>query len=340
MKKIISSITAFLFITVLNTVYAQKTAWHILKTFHIASSGGWDYLAVGPLNKLYVSHGTQVNILNKETGDSLGVIENTTGVHGIAFDKNNGKGYTSNGRLNNVFVFDLSSGKVITQIGTGENPDAILYEPFSKKIITCNGRSKDLSVIDPSTNKVIVTIPVGGKPETAVSNNEGKLYVNIEDKSEIVEVETKNFTVLHHWTVAPGEEPTGLAIDIKTHRLFAGCGNKQLIVMNAENGKIIAHPAIGDGCDGVAFDSNTKNIFASNGEGTLSIYNEETADQYNLVATVPTKKGARTIAVDEETHKIYLPTAEFEPTPATSVTEPKTRPKMKEGTFQVLVIGQ
>jgi YVTN family beta-propeller protein len=156
-------------------------SFHILKTFHIASAGGWDYLAIGPgNNRLYVSHGTQVNILNKSTGDSVGIIPNTTGVHGIAFYKPQNKGFTSNGRLNNVTVFDLETNAVITQIETGENPDAILFEPFSNKIITCNGTSKNLSVIDPVEGKVIASIPVGGKPETAVSNEKGKLYVNIE----------------------------------------------------------------------------------------------------------------------------------------------------------------
>ncbi|MBS1611012.1 MAG: PQQ-binding-like beta-propeller repeat protein [Bacteroidetes bacterium] len=336
MKKQFLIVIIFMTVQAFNYTQAQTTSWHIQQTFHIASGGGWDYLAIGPNNKLYVSHGTQVNILDKNNGDSLGVIENTTGVHGIAFDKEAGKGYTSNGRLNNVTVFDLETNKIITQIPTGENPDAILYETFSKKIITCNGHSNNLSVIDPQTATVIATIAVGGKPETAVSNDAGKLYVNIEDKSQVVEVDLKTFTVLNYWSIAPGEEPTGLAIDKKTNRLFAGCGNKQLIVLNAANGKVINKLPIGDGCDGIAFDKTTGNIFASNGEGTLSIYHEKDANYYEKVMTLPTRRGARTITVDEETHKVYLPTAEFEPQAATD----KQRPKMKAGTFQVLVIGQ
>jgi YVTN family beta-propeller protein len=314
----------------------EKNAFHISRVFHIQSGGGWDYIAVGPgNNRLYVSHGTQVNILDKTTGDSIGVIENTTGVHGIAFDPVNGKGYTSNGRLNNVTVFDLNSNKMIAQIATGENPDAILYDPFSKKIITCNGRSKDLSVIDPAENKVIATIPVGGKPETAVSNETGKLFVNIEDKNEIAEIDMNSFTVLHHWSITPGEEPTGLAFDKKSNRLFAGCGNKWLIVVNAATGKIDGQVPIGDGCDGVGFDATTKNIFTSNGEGTLSVIHEKSAGKFELLATVPTKRGARTIAVDPLTHLVYLPTAEFE------AREPNSpgRPPMIPGTFQVLVVG-
>jgi DNA-binding beta-propeller fold protein YncE len=315
---------------------AQKD-FTILKTFHIQSGGGWDYIAIGPgNNRLYVSHGTQVNILNQATGDSVAVIENTTGVHGIAFDKSQNKGFTSNGRLNNVTVFDLNSNAVITHVPTGANPDAILYEPFTKKIITCNGRGKNLSIIDPVSNKLLDSIDVGGKPETAVSNGAGKLYVNIEDKNEIVVVDLKTWSVEAHWSLAPAEEPTGLAFDKTTNRLFAGCGNKLLAIVDAGNGKVIETLPIGDGCDGAGFDAGTKNIFTSNGEGTLSVYHEKAADKFEWVANVATKRGARTIVVDEQTHLIYLPTAEFEPMDPNQ----KGRPKMIPGTFQVLVIGQ
>ena len=337
MKKSIFFLAIIITVAALNNANAQND-FHILKTFHIQSAGGWDYIAVGPgNNRLYVSHGTQVNILNQTTGDSIGVIENTTGVHGIAFDKSQNRGYTSNGRLNNVTVFDLTTNAVITQIATGINPDAIMYEPFTKKIITCNGRSKNLSIIDPITNKLLDSIDVGGKPETAVSNGTGKLYVNIEDKNEIVVVDLKTWTVEAHWPLAPAEEPTGLAFDKTTNRLFAGCGNKFLAVVDAATGKVIETLPIGNGCDGAGFDASTKNIFTSNGEGTLSVYHEGAADKYELLANVTTKRGARTIAVDEQSHLIYLPTADYE---AVDPNAPKARPKMIPGTFQVLVIGQ
>ena len=309
----------------------------IINNFHIASGGGWDYLTTGPVNNwLYVSHGTQVNILNKINGDSVGVIENTTGVHGIAFSVADKKGFTSNGRLNSVTVFDMNTNKVLTQIPTGQNPDAILYEPFSKKIITCNGRSNNLTVIDPVQNKVTDSISVGGKPETAVSDAMGKLYVNIEDKNEIVVVDTRTFKVINHWSIAPGQEPTGLAIDNKTHRLFAGC-DKLLIVINATNGNIIDKITIGEGCDGVAFDEASNNIYTSNGgDGTLTVVNEKSADKFVVLENVSTKKGARTIAIDKQTHRIYLPTAEFEDKKPGQT----GRPAMKPGTFQILVIGK
>jgi len=336
MKKII--ILAAITLGACVNLFAQKDKFHLISTFHIQSTGGWDYIAIGPgNNRLYVSHGTQVNILNKTTGDSIGVIENTTGVHGIAFDKEHNKGFTSNGRLNNVTVFDLTNNAVITQIPTGANPDAIMYEPFTKKIITCNGRGRNLSIIDPVSNKLVDSIDVGGKPETAVSNGAGKFYVNIEDKNEIVEVNLKTMKVEAHWPLAPAEEPTGLVFDTKTNRLFAGCGNKLLVAVNAANGKVIGTFPIGDGCDGAAFDPETKNIFTSNGDGTMSVFKEKSADNIEMTTTVTTKRGARTITIDSSTHLLYLPTAEFEnPDPKA----PNARPKMIPGTFQVLVIGQ
>jgi len=332
MKKL-TLIASILIIAI--TTNAQQ-GLHIINTLHIASSGGWDYLEVGPVNDwLYVSHGTQVNILNKKTGDSVGVIENTTGVHGIAFDVANKKGYTSNGRLNTVTVFDMNTNKALAQIATGQNPDAIMYEPFSKKIITCNGRSKNLSIIDPAQNKTIDSVDVGGKPETAVSDGAGKIFVNIEDKNEIVAIDASTFKVLNHWSIAPADGPTGLAYDKVTKRLFAGC-DKKLVVLDATSGKVIATPAIGDGCDGVAFDAARKNVYTSNGEGTITVIHEENADKFTVTENAVTKRGARTIAIDKTTGVLYLPTAEFE------AMEPgqKGRPKMKAGTFQVIVVGK
>jgi YVTN family beta-propeller protein len=335
MKKLTLALAA-IFIMGSVTNAQSSTGLHVVKTFHIASAGGWDYLEVGPVNDwLYVSHGTQVNILNKNTGDSAGVIENTTGIHGIAFDVANSKGYTSNGRLNNVYAFDMKTNKVLATIATGQNPDAISYEPFSKKIITCNGRSKNLSIIDPQQNKVIDSVDVGGKPETAVSDGTGKLFVNIEDKNEIVAVDTKTFKVIGHWSITPGESPTGLAYDHVTKRLFAGC-EKLLIVIDATNGKIVEKLPIGDGCDGVAFDPTTNNIFTSNGEGTITVIHEESADKFRVVENIITKKGARTIAIDRATGLLYLPTAEFDP----KEMDQRGRPKMIPGTFQVLVVGK
>lgn len=313
--------------------YSQQS-FSITDSFKIASAGGWDYLAVQPnSDRLFVSHGTQVNVVNKETGDSIGVIPNTIGVHGIAFVPSLNKGFTSNGRLNNLFVFDLNTLTVNDSIATGKNPDAIFYDEYSKKIITCNGGSNDVTFIDPVAGKVVGTTAVGGKPETAVSNEAGKIYVNVEDKNEIVVLNANTMKVEAHWSLKPGEAPTGLAIDNNTKRLFAACGdNNQLVILNAATGDVVKRFPIGEHCDGAAFDATLKNIYTSNGEGTLSVFHEADADTFNKLETVTTRIGARTIAVDQQTHKIYLPTAAFDK----QVTQ--GRAKMIPGTFKVLLV--
>jgi len=327
----------FLALASVNAV-GQKSGYTVLKSYPIASAGGWDYIALSPTtNNLYVSHSTQVNILNKNTGDSVGVIPGTTGVHGIAFVPGLKKGYTSNGKLNNVTVFDLNSNTMLKQIETGENPDAIMYDSYTKLIYVCNGRSKDISVIDPNTDEVIKTIALGGKPETAVSDDAGLIYVNIEDKSEIKVIDTKTYEVAKTYKTGRGEEPSGLAIDTKTKRLFAGCDNKLLVVLNAENGKVVAELPIGDGCDGEVFDDDQKLIFSANGEGTLTAIKEVNKDKFEVVENIPTQKSARTLCLDPETHQIFLPAAEFLPQTAE---EKGKRPGMKPGTFKVLVVGK
>ncbi|GAC1532465.1 MAG: hypothetical protein NVS3B15_12660 [Sediminibacterium sp.] len=321
------------------TCAQSASGYHITNTFHIASPGGWDYPSADQgSNKLYLSHGSQVNIIDNTTGDSLGVIPNTTGVHGVAFVDALGKGYTSNGRLNNVTVFDLKTGKVLGQVATDKNPDWIMYDPFSKKVITSNHSAGTLTVIDPAADKVVATIPAGGsKLETVVSDNAGKVFVNAEDKNEIVVVDMVKYTVTAHWSLAPGEGPTGLAIDVKTKRLFAAC-DKLLVVMDATDGKIIDKLPIGDGCDGAVFDPVTKLVFTANGEGTMTVIKEVSKNAFKVIENIPTRRGARTITLDEKTHRLFLPTADFEPLAAGA---PKgSRPKMIPGSFQVLVLGK
>lgn len=316
------------------------TGYHVRKILPISGNDGWDYLAVEPASdRLFVSHGTHVAIVDKKTGDSLGIIPNTTGVHGIAFDIDLGRGYVSDGRLDSVTVFDLNTLAVLDRVATGKDPDAILFEPYTKQIITCNGHSDDLSVIDPVTDTVVATIWVGGKPETAVSNGKGMVYINIEDKGEIAAVNITTHTVTNRWPLAPGEGPTGLAYDPETDRLFSGCDG-QLIVMAATDGQIIAHLPIGDHCDGVAFDPEQKRIFTSNGEGTITIIKEESADQFKVEGTVPTRPGARTIALDPITHDLYLSTSDLGETPAPTSENPHPRPALIPGTFKVLVVGK
>lgn len=330
-KNIFLFICSFMFCA---SLFAQISSLKVADTFHIQSGGGWDYIyADTASNKLFVSHGTQVNVLDKNSGDSLGIIPNTNGVHGIALVHKLNKGFTSNGRANNVTVFDLNTLQVTDSIATGENPDAIFYDDYSKKIITCNGKSKNLSVIDPSTNSVVATIDVKGKPETAVSDGEGKIFINNEDLSEIEVVNINSMKLIHSWKIAPGEAPSGLSIDRSTKRLFAGCDNKVLMVIDATNGKVVSKVPIGDGCDGTAFDPSIKTIYSSNGEGTLTIIKEVSKDKFEVQKNFETKRGARTLSVDVNSHIIYLPTADFG--------EPSTgekRSPMIPGSFQILVI--
>ena len=318
------------------SVYAQKQAgYHISKTFHIKSGGGFDYITVDSAsNRLYVSHGNQVNVVDKVTGDSIGVIKSDKDVHGIALVHALGKGYITNGGANSALVFDLKTLKTIGHVPTGQFADGILYDDFSKKVITCNGRSKNMTVIDPATDKAVATITLTGWPETAASDGKGRIYVNNAEKSEMDVIDAKTFKVIHTWPIAPGKGASGLAIDRATMRLFAGCDNKMLVVMDANTGKVVTTLPIGDECDAVGFDKKLHTIYSSNGEGTLTIIKEQSPNKFEA-KTLKTKEGARTIAVDQVSHTLYLPTGEFEPKKAGDF-----RPKLKAGTFQVLVVSQ
>ena len=317
-----------------------KTGLHVIADYPIHSTGGWDYItADGPSGQVYVSHGMQVNILNAATGDSVGYIPNTQGVHGIAIAHDFNKGYTSNGRANNITVFDLKSNKVLKMVTAGTNPDAICYDDFGKKVYAFDGRSKDATVIDAATDSVVATIPLGGKPETGVSDGKGKVFVNIEDTGEEVEIDATTFKILNRWKLTGGEEPSGLAMDRETNRLFIGCGgNQKMIVLDAANGTMLATFPIGR-CDGVGFDPGLKLAYSSNGEGTVTVVRELSADKFEFVENITTEPGARTIGVDVVTHKLYLPTAQMKPAPAATTDNPRPRPQQIPGTFHVVVVG-
>ncbi len=324
----------YIFLIFISISCSSQEHMVVAKTFKIGGEGGWDYIALND-HKLYVSHSTHVNIIDENSGDSLGIIEGTTGVHGIAFYNALNKGYTSNGRLNNVFVFDLATNKILKQIPTGDNPDAIMYDAFSNKIITCNGSGKSLSIIDPEADSVIATIELDAKPEEAVTDGHGKLYVNLEDKSQVSKIDLKNNKILSRWPIAPGESATGLAIDTKTNRLFAGCDNQLLVVLDAESGKLITTIPIGEGCDGVVFDDEQKMIYTSNGEGNVTAIKEEGNNKFKIVETIPTKKSARTLTIDKATHTLYLPAADIEPAEKGAANQ---RGNIKPGSFAVLVV--
>src|SRR6185312_2152092 len=270
---------------------AQQTGnYHISTTFHIQSGGGYDYTTVDPSsNRLYVSHGTQVNVVDKATGDSIGVIKTDHDVHGIALVHTLGKGYITNGSANSVVVFDLKSFKVLGHVPTGPFADGILYDDFSGKVITCNGRGKNMTVIDPETDKVVATIQLTGWPETAQSDGKGHIYVNNAAKSQMDVIDARTFRVIHSWPIAPGKSASGLAIDRATMRLFAGCDNKLLVVMDATNGKVVQTLPIGDGCDAVGFDKTLSTVYSSNGEGTLTIIKEQNPTRFVVEENLKTK---------------------------------------------------
>ena len=335
MKKITFVISLLSALT-LTSAYAQKPNYHITNTFHIKSAGGYDYCTVDSRSgNLYLSHGTQVNIINKTTGDSIGVIQTGKDVHGIALVHELGKGYISNGGANSALVFDLKTNKVLGHVPTGMFADGIFYDDFSKKVITCNGRSKNMTVIDPTTDHVVATIQLTGWPEAAISDGKGKIYVNNAEKSEIDVIDATTYKILNTWPLVPGKHPSGLAIDRGSMRLFSGCDNKVLVVMDATTGKIVTALPIDDECDAVGFDEKLKTVYSSNGEGTLTIIKEISPNKFMVAQVLKTEKGARTQAVDQFTHKVYLPTANFKPK------DPKSfRPAAIPGTFRVLVVGK
>jgi DNA-binding beta-propeller fold protein YncE len=299
----------------------------------------WDYLTADPgAHRLYVSNGTRVVVVDTAAGKVIGEIPDTAGVHGIALAPGLGKGFISCGRANKVVVFDLKTLKATSEVATGKNPDAISFEPVSGRVFTFNGGSKDSTAFDAKTGVVAGTIPMGGKPEFSQVDGKGKIYVNNEDTSEILEVDAKALTVARKWSLAPCEEPSGLAIDTKHARLFSVCGNKLMAISDIKTGKLLTTLPIGEGADGVAFDPGTGTAFSSNGEGTMTVV-REVKGKYEVVQTVTTKRGARTVAVDTATHRVYTPTAAFGPAPAATDQNKHPRPPMLADTFHLLIVA-
>lgn len=314
--------------------------YNLVRTIPLGGEGGWDYLTVdAAAHRLYVSHATRVQVVDTVKGVVVGEIPNTEGVHGIAIAPELGRGYTSNGRANTVTVFDLKTLAVITTVKvSGDNPDAITYEPTSGRVFTFNGRSANATAIDAATGQIVGTLPLAGKPEFAVADGRGKVYVNIEDKSLLVAFDARTLTITGQWPLAPCQEPSGLAIDREHRRLFSVGGNKLMAVVDADNGRVITTIPIGAGVDGAAFDPAAGLAVSSNGEGTVTVVREDSPERFTVVGTVQTKRGARTIALDEATHRLYLPTAQFGPPPSPTADRPHPRPSILPGTFEILVL--
>lgn len=316
-----------------------KGVWKLKTIWQVGGEGRWDYVTVDPsASRLYVPRSTHVQVLDTNTGKVIGDIPDTAGVHGVALVPDVNRGFTSNGRAGTVTVFDLKTLKVEGTVKVGQNPDDILYDPHSRKVFAFNGRSNDATVIDPTadaTSAAVMTIPLGGKPEAGVSDEKGRVYVNLEDKSEIAVIDTNAMKVTATWNIDGGQEPSGLALDKKHQILFAGCGgNNVMAFVDAKTGRTLGKPMpIGKGVDGCAFDPGTGEAFASCGDGTLWIVKE--LPPYNFIYGEPvsTRPGARTLALDPTGHAVYLPTAAFEP-----AKPGERRPAMKPDSFMIVVV--
>ncbi len=312
------------------------SGYHVIKTIPLGGEGGWDYVYVdSDARRVYVSRGTHVVVVDADTYAVVGDIPDTQGVHGIAVASGLGRGFTSNGRADSVTIFDLKTFKPIGTAKTDANPDAVLYEPVTKRVFTFNGRGKNATAINAAEGSVAGTIPLNGKPEFAVADGKGAIYVNNEDSSDLYHLDAQSLKELHHWPLAPCKSPSGLAMDTANRRLFSVCDEKVMAVVNADTGKVVATPAICEGPDAAGFDPSTGYAFASCGDGNLTVIHEDSPDKFTVVENVPTKRSARTMGLDLKTHKIFLPAADFDP-PAPG----ERRGKMKPGSFVLVVVGK
>ena len=315
------------------------SGYHRAQEILLGGDGGWDYLTFDEgTRRLYVSRSSQVIVFDPDSGKTVGMIPETPGVHGIAVAPELGTGYTSNGRDGTVTVFDLRTLRQRERITVGSNPDAIVYEPATKRVFAFNGASRTASVIDAQTGSVIDTLPLGGKPEFAVADGHGAIFLNLEDKSEVEKIDARRLSIDVHWPVAPCQNPSGISMDVAHRRLFVGCANRLMAIVDADLGRVITTLPIGSGCDATAFDSQANLALSSNGDGTLTVVREESPDRFVVVDNVATKVGARTMAVDPQQRRVYLVTAEFGPRPAATADQPRPRPSIIPGTFSLLVM--
>jgi YVTN family beta-propeller protein len=332
MKKIIYILTLILGSSFLILQAQTSSNYKIVNKIHLDGDEKWDYLFSDDLNnRLYISHGSMVHVVDESNGTIVGNITGLNGVHGIAIDPDLEKGFISSGKDSSVAIFNIKTLQIIAKVTvTGKGPDAIMFDSFSKKVFVFNGKTNNATVIDAATNKILTTIPLDGKPEFSVSDGRGKVYVNLEDKSSIAVINPTTCKVEHVWPIAPGEEPTGLSLDNVTHRLFSVCGNKLMIITDAISGKVISSLPIGEKSDGTAFDPGLKRAYSSNGDKTMTVVKEGANGKYVATENVPTQEGARTITVNKMTHHIYLSAADFEKA------QDGQKPKIKPGTFVIL----
>lgn len=315
--------------------------YHFLKEIPVGGEGGWDYLSIDSAgHRLYVTHASKVVVIDLDKETVVGEIAHTPGVHGFALAPELQRGFSSNGRENKACIVDLKTLDTLLKVDTGKNPDAILYEPGQKEVYTFNGGGLSATVFEANSGKVVATITLSGKPEFAVADPKaGRVYCNIEDKSEVAVIDTKTHTVINTWPIAPGAEASGMAFDLAHHRLFLGCHNKLMVMMDSANGKVVATVPIGSGVDANAFDPGTQLAFSSNGEGTVTIAREESPEKLTVVQTLKTERGAKTMALDPRTHQIYLAALKYEAAPEAAAGAPRPRAKAIPGSMRILVYG-
>ena len=333
MKRILCAvIMAGLFVSV--PAWAQKQ-YKVVNRVKLGGEGGWDYLTYDKdAHRLFITRGNHVMVVDTNILKVADDIPDLSGIHGVALAPELGRGFISNGGDNSVTIFDLKTLKKLDNVKVGERPDAILYDPFTKYVFTFNARGKDSTVVDAATGKVVGAIPLGGKPEFPATDAKGTVFVNIEDKSQIVEIDAAKITVLNTWSVTPCQEPSALAFDKAHHRLFAGCDNKMMAVVDSDSGKVVTTVPIGGGVDAGRLNPNTQEVFMSCGEGVLAVIHEDSPDKYTVTQNLPTEKGARTMAMDYENNVAYLVTARRESKPPA----PGQRPAMVPGSFELIVV--
>ncbi|HXM68024.1 MAG TPA: hypothetical protein VN911_14920 [Candidatus Acidoferrum sp.] len=321
---------------------AAGPGYKVVNTYKVGGDGGWDYLTADvAARRLYISRATHVIVLDLDSGKSIGDIGDTPGVHGIALAPELGRGFISNGREGTVSIFDMKTLATSGKVKVGDNPDAILYDSPTKRVFTFNGKSQDSTAIDAETGTVLGTIKLDGKPEFAASDGKGGVWVNIEDKSELVSIDPNKLEVKSKWPLAPCTEPSGLSLDKKNRRLFVGCDNKMMAVVDADTGKVLATPPIGEGVDATAFDDGTGLAFAScGGDGVLTVVREDSPEKFSVAENIPTQAGARTLALDSKTHKVFVVTAKFGPPPAATADNPHPRRSILPDSFVVLVLSK
>ena len=338
MKHLHSIMAAFSFLTL--SISSAEAKLRVADRLKLGGDGGWDCLTFAPKsNRLYVARGDRVLVVDTATGKLVDEIKGLDGAHGVAIVDEHNRGFASSGKTNELFVFDLKTDKIEVKLKTGENPDIVHYDEASKKVLVFNGKSKDVTVVDPASLKTSGPIALGGKPEFAAGDGKGRIFVNLEDTSETVELELREMKVTRRFSLKPCEEPTGLAFDASSSHLIAACGNKMIVVLDAKSGKVLQTLPAGEGMDGLAYDSGREMVFATAGEGELIVLKKEKSGLFKNEEKLKTMKGARTLALDEKGRRLFTPTAELGPTPAPAAPGARVRPPILPDTFVVLVVA-